>query len=192
MRTKKDNHNSAAKLDLRRHFLRTWHNQTPPDVLDCFAGHAVLWSQLRQEFPVANYTGLELRKIPGRLRMDSLEYLQRSDWSHDVIDLDAYGSPWKHFIAALARITSPTSVFLTVGNAGLGSVDRLLFAAAGITFRVPIGLHKGLNDHLTSVGLALPLRRGLAIEACLEAPNPGGTCRYIGLHVRPPEPPPTT
>lgn len=187
MSKKKDNHNSAAKLKLRRHFLRTFHLTTPPDVLDCFAGFSVMWGQLREEFTIAHYTGIELRKIPGRLRMDSLEYISRPDWQHDVIDLDAYGSPWKHLLAALPRIQRPTSIFLTIGNAGLGGLDRQLIAAAGIPFDVPKGLHKGLTPYLTSIGLALPLRFGLSIESCLEALNPGGTCRYIGLHLRPRE-----
>lgn len=188
---KTDNHNPAAKLALRRHFLRTWHAAQPPDVLDAFAGYARLWTQLRKEFPVASYTGLELRKIPGRLHMDSLDYLRRRDWSHDILDLDAYGSPWKHLLAALPHISQPTSIFLTIGNAGLGSQDSDLIKAAGIPFAIPIGLHKGLASYFTSVGLALPLRHGLQIVQALEAPNPGGTCRYIGLHLRPPEFPAT-
>lgn len=188
---KTDNHNPAAKLALRRHFLRTWHSDSPPDVLDAFAGYARLWTQLRKEFTVANYTGLELRKIPGRLRMDSLHYLSRRDWSHDLLDLDAYGSPWRHLLAALPNVTRPTSIFLTIGNAGLGNQDSALIKAAGIPFDVPTGLHKGLSGYLTLNGLALPLRHGLQIVSCLEAPNPGGTCRYIGLRVQPPESPAT-
>ncbi len=183
---KTDNHNSAAKLTLRRHFLRTWHAETPPSVLDAFAGYSVLWTQLRTEFPVASYTGLELRKIPGRLRMDSLAYLRRRDWSHDVLDLDAYGSPWKHLLAALPHLAATgtaCSIFLTIGNAGLGSQDPDLIKAAGIAFAVPKGLHKGMADYFTSIGLALPLRFGFQIQEALEAPNPGGTCRYIGLRL---------
>lgn len=191
---KTDNHNAIAKLHLRRHFLRAWH-PTPPDVLDCFAGYSVLWSQLKAEFAIAHYTGIEMRKIPGRLRMDSLQYLRRDDWQHDVIDLDAYGSPWKHLLAALPHLVTngkACTIFLTIGNAGLGSQDRDLIKAAGIPFDVPKGLHKGLADYFTHVGLALPLRFGLEIVDCQESPNPGGTCRYIGLHVRPRGSPSTT
>lgn len=186
---KKDNHNPNAKLSLRRHFLRTWHADQPADVVDCFSGYGVMWKTLRAEFGIEKYTGLELRKIRGRLRMDSLQYLQRRDWAHDFIDLDAYGSPWKHLLAALPHITRPTSIILTIGNSGLGNQDRELIKAAGIPFDLPIGLHKGMADYFTGVGLALPLRHELEISACLEAPNPGGSCRYIGLRVSPPSKP---
>lgn len=184
MSTKTDNHNARAKLALRRHFLATWHRD-PPDVLDCFAGYGVMWGELRREFQLAAYTPIEMRKIPGRLPMDSLRYLSAGGWSHNVIDLDAYGSPWKHFFAMLPQIKAASTVFLTIGSTGIGTIDRALFRAAGVAFEVPSGLHASLSDRLLSFGLAAPLRHGLRILDAKESPNPGGSARYFGLHLAP-------
>jgi len=183
MSRKTDNHNPAAKLCLRRYFLNAYHSENPPDVLDCYSGYGAMWGKLKNEFRVKRYTGIDVRKIPGALRMDSLQYLRRDDWEHDVVDLDAYGSPWKHFFTALPRLGTATTIFLTVGNAGLGSVDRLALEAAGITFDVPIGMHKGMCNWLTDICIASPLQLGFRIRDARESMNPGGNARYLGLRL---------
>jgi len=184
IRSKKiDNHNPTAKLTLRRHFLRRYHLQNPPDILDCFAGYSRLWTQLRKEFATKHYTGIELRRIPGRLKMDSLQYLQRQDWTHDIIDLDAYGSPWKHLVAALPNIKQCCTIFLTASMVGLGTHDATLIKFAGIPFSVPSSLHRSIAQYVIRAGLCIPQRYGFQIVEAMEAPNPGGTCRYFGLRL---------
>ena len=54
-KVKTDNAHVRAKLDLRRHFLRTYHADGSANVLDCCQGSAVLWSTLRREFKLAGY-----------------------------------------------------------------------------------------------------------------------------------------
>lgn len=185
MKIKKDNHNLRAKLDLRRHFLRKFHKETAADVLDCFRGEGVIWGQLQTEFKLAGYTGLDVRPLRGGLHMNSLEYLRGPSWQHDVFDLDAYGSPWKHYLRILARIQTPASVFLTIGCAGLGGQDREAMKMLGLPDVIPHGMQKGLNDMIIRHMLALPLARGYSIVESLEALNPGGTARYIGLRLKP-------
>ena len=113
--TKTDNHNLGAKLALRRRFLSDFHSAEPFSVVDCFSGGEALWTPLRAEFPVAEYLALDVKEKRGRLKIDSLRYLQNQEWNHDVIDLDAYGSPWRHWYEVLKRGKTCT-VFLTIGN----------------------------------------------------------------------------
>lgn len=94
MTKKTDNHNLRAKLDLRRAMLR----KLKPgfSVLDCFAGEQKIWTRLRQEFECGEYLSIDEKPGRGRLKMDSLRFLQNQKWSADVVDLDCYGCPWDH------------------------------------------------------------------------------------------------
>jgi ubiquinone/menaquinone biosynthesis C-methylase UbiE len=61
-RTKTDNHSPRVKLDLRRYFLKRYHAAGEPiRVMDCCQGSGVLWGQLRKEFDVAGYWGLDIK-----------------------------------------------------------------------------------------------------------------------------------
>src|SRR5438067_975429 len=114
--TKTDNHNAAAKLALRRHFLRQLAAQGEAiQVLDCFQGEGVMWKTLRSEFPVAGYWGVDVKPKKGRLKIDSARILEQSGWTQNVVDLDAYGSPWKHFQNLIATCQHSVTVFLTIG-----------------------------------------------------------------------------
>ena len=46
-----DNSDPRAKLELRRYFLRKYHPDDPPDVLDCCEGEGLLWRRLRRRVP---------------------------------------------------------------------------------------------------------------------------------------------
>lgn len=184
MRSKQtDNHNLAAKLALRRYFLRKYHAAAPFSVVDCFSGGLeCLWTTLRAEFPVADYLALDLKPKRGRLKLDSMRYLENQKWAHDVIDLDAYGSPWKHWIEVLKRGLAGT-VFVTVGNSVFGRQDSTALAFIGLTFDVPIGLHKNLGDLIVSYALAAATTHGFTIAEIVEAPNPNGRARYLGIRL---------
>lgn len=114
MARKTDNKNLQAKLDLRRYFLRKYHGDGKADVLDCCAGHGRIWSQLRREFQISSYVGIDKQKRQGILCMDSTRYLA-GRWTHSVIDVDTYGSPWKHWALIAHRMKADTTIFLTVG-----------------------------------------------------------------------------
>jgi len=122
MAKKTDNLNLEAKLELRRYFLSKYHPE-PPDVIDCCQGDGVIWKHLRSEFFVATYWGLDVKVKPGRLKLDSARALAQPGWPQNVVDIDTYGGPWKHWEAMLPNITRPTTVFLTRGYGGMMGVN---------------------------------------------------------------------
>jgi hypothetical protein len=182
---KTDNHNPAAKLALRRQLLSELPRKMPLSVADCFSGSETLWGVLRQEFPVREYLALDVKPKRGRLKLDSLRYLQNQQWEHDVIDLDAYGSPWRHYFEVLKR-RRPCVVFLTIGSTGMRVQQAEGLASIGIVgFRPPAGMHAALADLITERALGAFYSYGLALLSGWEASNPGGSARYIGLRLGP-------
>lgn len=188
MSTKTDNHNPAAKLALRRHFLRRYHRR-PPRVFDCFQGSGLLWLKLGSEFDLASYWGVDLKPKKGRLKIDSARVLEQRGWEADVVDLDAYGSPWTHW-AHLVRTFEgqAVTVFLTVGmvRIGGGNFDRSVLDLTGCRFRrlvLPKGLGVRLSDHV--LGSALGVARDAGLEAVeVQEAFPQGRARYLGVRLQ--------
>lgn len=205
--TKTDNHNPRQKLELRRHFLRRYHAATPPDVFDCCQGSGLLWNQLREEFPVASYWGVDLKPKPGRLKVDSVRVLQQPGLAANVIDVDTYGEPWKHWKALLPNITRPTTVFLTMGF-GMGkamsvvSIDQLrsvgIWQMPGLSqgragkpelhgHQVPNRLLSASAASAASSLLATACGCGIIVKEAQEVDNASSNraARYIGVHLVP-------
>jgi len=134
---KTDNHDPRAKLALRRYFLDKYHSDGSAQVLDCCQGGGLLWKELRKTHPVAAYWGLDLKPKKGRLKLDSVRVLAQPGWPHNVVDIDTYGSPWKHWEAMLPNVVRPLTVFLTIGQA-LGKAATIpshqQLEAAGLKF----------------------------------------------------------
>jgi hypothetical protein len=122
---KTDNHNLSAKLAIRRWLLNRYHIGRPPDVLDCCQGSGVIWTALRREYEVESYLGLDVKRKAGRLACDSARYLEAAGWSHDLIDVDTYGSPWRHWYAVLRNGGGEISLALTIGQRVTGTVGSL-------------------------------------------------------------------
>jgi hypothetical protein len=185
---KTDNHNLKAKLELRRHFLRLPKFERPISVCDCYSGGEVIWGTLAKEFEVGEYLALDVKEKRGRLKLDSFRYLQNQAWNHDVVDLDAYGSPWRHFFEVCKRLKQCTSnvytlVFLTIGNTIWKQQQSEALDYVGIPEGVPPAIKGQLADFIFDQCLAAPLAAGLRIQECAEALNPGGSCRYIGMQI---------
>lgn len=118
-----DNKSLVVKLAVRRYFLHRYHagedrqaGEDRPDVLDCCQGEGKLWRILQREFDLAGYWGVDILARPGRLKVDSVEILARPGWPQNVVDVDTYGSPWKHWFAMLPNVRKPLTVFLTIGQ----------------------------------------------------------------------------
>lgn len=110
-----DNGNLVAKLELRRHFLAKYHSEIPPRVFDACQGSGRLWARLRREFQIASYWGVDVKHKKGRIKFDSRRIIE-GGIEADVIDIDTYGSPWKHYLALLkSGIKHEITVFLTLG-----------------------------------------------------------------------------
>jgi hypothetical protein len=192
MTSKTDNHDPIAKLALRRYFLEKYHNDGSARVLDCCMGSGLLWKSLRLDHPVAKYVGLDVKPKKGRLKIDSVRYLDAGGWDHDVIDIDTYGSPWKHWFAVLAHVSQPTTVFLTIGQRVTGTVGSLAkecfdaMGLGGIRPRLPKGFHPKLAAVSTSYCLAKGCRFG--IMECVESESHNRNVRYIGVRLDSQEP----
>lgn len=183
-----DNHNPAAKLALRRHFLRRYHADGRAQVLDCCQAAGRLWNTLRREFACASYWGVDLKPKKGRLKVDSVRILDQPGWPQDVVDIDTYGSPWKHWTALLRHAPDAVTVFLTIGmvKAGGGNYDRAILPALGVDFQ-RLELPRALGVKLGELGvercIAKARDHGFEIIECQEAPNTSPTARYIGVRL---------
>lgn len=189
MGTKTDNANLASKLELRRYFLRKYHADHPPAVFDCCQGSAVLWSTLRDDHAVASYYGVDMKPKKGRLKIDSQRILSIPGWRYDVIDVDTYWSPWKHYREIVRNMRQPATVFLTIGivrMGGGGGVDPLEADALGMRELIDV-VPRSLIGKLHGIGveysLALAHRFGVKILEAVEALPPGKNARYIGCRL---------
>jgi hypothetical protein len=185
---KQDNHNLEAKLELRRRLLREQKQFDSLSVVDCFSGSEVIWTTLSKEFKIKEYLALDIKPKRGRIQIDSLRYLQNQKWTHNVIDLDAYGSPWAHWFEVLKRGRS-CIVFLTVfskpGMLGRKISKReleLIGAEKLYEFIAPM-LAKSISATIFDACLSEPLARGFSIKSAYEAKNPGGNVRYFGIEL---------
>jgi 5-methylcytosine-specific restriction endonuclease McrA len=187
-----DNANLPAKLELRRHFLRKYHADRPPEVLDCCQGEAVIWNKLRDEFEVATYWGVDLKPKKGRLKIDSVRILQQPGWPQNVVDIDTYGSPWKHWEALLPNLSRPTTVFLTIAQimaaGGFQQYPRAAIKAIGISEEIrakaPATLLAKVGQMAVSYCLTRTCDFGIIIVEAVEAVS-AGNARYIGVRLEP-------
>ena len=181
---KTDNHNLAAKLNLRRQFMRDGLS-----VMDCFSGQdEAIWSVLRREFVVTEYLALDIKHKRNRLKIDSLIILQGQKWTHNVIDLDAYGSPWSHWGEVIKSDRHETLIiFLTIGTAVFGKLSNFARNAIGVPSETPTGMDKQLAEISVSFCLSACCKYGWIVDDAREALNPGGNARYIGIKISKPK-----
>jgi len=142
---KTDNHNLGAKLALREYFLGKYHG-SGAHVLDCCQGDQVIWSALRKKFRIQTYWGLDKKPKVGRLKLDSVRVLEQPGWTQDVVDIDTYGSPWKHWSAMLPHVVRPMSVFLTIGQWQMGTDSKILECLGLGELKVPQGIACQLHE----------------------------------------------
>lgn len=196
-----NNSHLAVKLELRRYFLRKYHlvegamksagasdlpahSKTDARVFDAFQAAGVIWSTLRKEFNLASYWGVDLLEKKGRIKVDSARVLAQPGWRENVIDLDAYGSPWTHYSNMLRTADHSLTVFLTLGSRkgiqrrALTNKER---AALGISFKLPPGIGGALSDFVKEFMLARACDR-FAVAEALEA-LPSTNARYFGLRL---------
>ena len=195
-RARTDNRNPAVKIHLRRHFLQKYHGSAdPPNVLDCCQGEGLLWRVLRKEFDLAGYWGVDLKPARGRLKLDSTKILAQPGWDQNVVDIDTYGAPWKHWLAMLPHVSRPTTVFLTIGVGGpkLIKLGKEELHVMGVPEQV-IGMkasgaltHEFL-DLSIQYCLAEAYNHGLTIVEAREAYEPPAMywrTRYVGVRIEP-------
>jgi len=189
MAKKTDNHNPAAKLALRRYFLRKYHTDEPIHVLDCCQGGGVLWRELRKEFETASYWGLDLKPKKGRLKLDSVRVLQQPGWPQNVVDVDTYGDCWAHWEALLPNIQRPTTVFLTRGHGGPNRVRLGRYELLSLGISIP-RIHKmsgAITHTLSEIAVTYALTNTCGYAIIMEAVEAisDGNARYFGVRLEP-------
>ncbi len=185
---KTDNHYFNNKVVLRQHFLRKYHVGTNPYVFDACSGSGILWKELRKDFP-CRYWGVDQKPKKGRLEIDSSRILAQPGWDFDVIDIDTYGSPWKHWNSLLPHVKKAVTVFLTVGFVKVkgGQLDRDSLDAIGLRFRSlkpPTSLPAKLIEIVPVYCLARAPEFGLRFCEAVEAVPVGySNARYFGVRL---------
>ena len=189
---KTDNQFLSLKLFLRRYFLQKYHSTGPLHVFDACQGEGIIWKKLKSEFDLKSYWGVDRKpRSSGQIRIDSVKILAQPNWRFNIVDIDVYGSPWKHWSALLPNVSQPTTVFLTIGHMRKGgsSTDHFSLASMGLTFpslQIPSSLGvKVVIAYGLPYCLALADRYKLTIKETSEAFPPPRTLRYIGMHLRP-------
>lgn len=180
---KTDNSNFDGKLLLRRHFLDLY---PPHSVLDCCQGGKKIWGKLLKDYPV-KYLGVDVKPKKGRLQVDSTKILGQPGWDYDVIDIDTYGSPWRHWQNALKFAPGDVTIFLTIGLVKImgGGLCREVMEWLGFKkFHPPIptSLAAKCSDLALPYALDRARRAGFQIELVLEAPR-SKNARYLGVRL---------
>lgn len=198
-KTKTDNGHLDQKLALRRYFFQKYHSAAAPHVFDCCQGSQVIWSQLKSEFTLASYWGVDIKPKKGRLKIDSARVLDQPGWNFDLIDVDTYGSPWKHYAAIQQHATKAVTVFLTIGQGfsnfaftGLAEIQAIFGKSVirkGNHWVTPQGnvigpYFIGRTLHLATARLLLDIQSPtLAIAEAVEAVSDSQTARYLGVRL---------
>ena len=145
----------------------------------------MLWKTLRDEFDVETYWGLDLKPKKGRLKLDSSRVLAQPGWNQNVIDIDTYGSPWKHWLAMLPHIIRPTTVFLTIGQISIGGSPLLKVVKEALgtkELKIPNAIASKLNLFAVDYLLTQVSDYEKILMEVVEAIS-NGSARYIGVRL---------
>jgi hypothetical protein len=185
---KYDNASFLLKLHLRRDFLKK-HHALPCMVFDACCGKEQLWSRLRQEFP-CTYWGVDVKPGKGRIHLDSTRILAQPGWDFDVIDVDTFGAPWKHYKQICLNMPAgkTLTVFLTYGfvQSMGGAISKEAKAALGLNFQrltVPQSLAARLWKHSVRYCLTSICESDILIEDAVQVSGKSNVTLYA-LRIR--------
>lgn len=191
-----DNGDPAAKIALRRYFLDKYHAGKPYTVCDACAGFGGLRRAIAKTNPPGRYVGYDRRATTAKVTVvgDSIDALSRPGLDYDVVDIDTYGEPYDHLVAALANLApGERTIFLTIGGFQRGRAGRTGLTAAaiiGIRFSVPLPRNlrffNQFSDQIINAALYRAVECGWEIVEAAEADSLAVNARYIGLHIRKP------
>ena len=183
---KTDNHNPGAKLMLRKYFLEKYNPNGTATIFDCCQGGGVMWNTIQKTHQIKSYWGVDLKAKKGRLKIDSIRILQQG-LSQNIIDIDTYGSPWKHWFALLSKLEEPKTVFLTIGSTMFkGATDKAVLASLGCIFK-KLKLPETFYGRLDEIGVKYALASAGHFAKITEAIESlsTGNARYIGIRLEP-------
>jgi hypothetical protein len=196
MTTKTDNAFLESKLELRRWFLDEFKDKERR-VFDACQGSMALWSILRKEYELTSYWGVDVKPKKGRVTVDSARVLALPGFRDNIVDVDTYGEPWKHWRALLPNIKQPTTVFLTVGGVRSLGLNNL---AVSMETQTALGLDPADFPHFRKCGVKQERLRSFAIPYLINEAedkhdlnivtakqhlNDVGSAWYIGVRLAP-------
>ncbi len=126
-KSKKQKSDVDIKVQLRKTLLKDFSKNYAINVLDCCAGHQLVWKALRKDFEVESYLPLDIQNIQGVTRADSVRWIRDVGLgAANVVDVDTFGEPWVHYDAILSAEWGQKDilVFLTLVH-GLGEVGGI-------------------------------------------------------------------
>lgn len=183
---KTDNANLGSKLALRRYMLDKYHADGQARVFDCCQGSGIIWGELKKTHQIAHYWGVDEKPKAGRLKIDSVKVLQQPDFRADVIDIDTYGSPWRHWNALVKSLINDATIFLTIGmvmyrgGSGLSEAVRTTLGIPSdwnISPALTGKLSEMAVNHLLTTGYS-----GCILKEVVESP-PGPHARYLAVRL---------
>ena len=178
MATKTDNHNLELKLRIRRQLLDQYGCSV---VFDACRGSGEIWGRLRKEYE-CRYQGVDVKPMRGRVSIRSERLLALPGWTYDVIDIDTYGSPWRHWSAMLPNVQRDCTVFLTIGRLNISNTPKEIKGTMGLPKSTPLGIMVKLWDLGAQYLLAQAGQHDIIIDRAISARS--GNVQYIGLRLK--------
>ena len=192
---KQDNSDLGAKLYLRRCFLCKYHADDPPNVLDACQGERMIWSVLEKEFKLAGYWGMDRNNQKGRFKItDSARVLALPGWKQNVVDVDTYGTPWKHWLAILKNIARPLTVFLTLGRTGISSalsdLELQFIGMFDLRHHLRLRIYPGVSgaligDLIVQIMLGHGNLNGRRVVEAKQVVSRTSSAKYFGIRILP-------
>lgn len=111
----------------------------PIKVLDCFGGEGKIWDKVRlMTKRKIHVLPIDKNAYEGKvyLKGENIKYLKTLDLEkYDVIDLDAYGMPYKQLGIIFDRLkpTKTTTIFVTFIQVNVGSLQNDFLVELGYT-----------------------------------------------------------
>ena len=127
-----DNSFLDAKVQLR---AETLPDQDTLHVLDAYSGQGTIWKQIKAtSAKKIQITRIDTEDVKGvYLKGDNLKYLNSIDLTkYDIVDLDAYGIPYKQLQALFNRGFKGT-IYITFIQTLYGQLNKGLLNAIGYT-----------------------------------------------------------
>jgi hypothetical protein len=151
---KKDNSHFDLKVKLRLDNLPAKNSLT---VLDCFAGSGLIWNQIKKKTQ-KKLNIVSIDKKPAFLKGNNIKYLKSLNLNdYDIIDLDAYGIPFKQ-IEIILNSNFKGIIFVTFIQSVFGMLPKNMLLKIGYSEKmidkIPTLFNRnGLNKLLIYLGL---------------------------------------
>ena len=125
-----DNSYLFNKINLRKSCLNKNKNYI---VLDCFAGKGLIWDNIKKDNYFISLISID-KKEQATIKGDNLKVLKSIDLDQfDIIDLDAYGSPFNQLEIILNQKIKNKIIFFTFIQSMFGQLNRKMLNVLGYT-----------------------------------------------------------